>query len=199
MAVLLGMNTDIQPIVPYTPSEASPMFPTPMPPFLEDVTPSPSASPTPYRNTTGNESTSWDNQNIVMTENRLAPHRNLLKGHSMQPAILASQPHPLVPSRSEGSIPSAECTTTVSPLIACLEATAQQGDPLTSKRGSTCNPLDKYTNVEMPTIHDASPTVVLDCIDLALIFKWEQCPGEKLLALPFDTIDYNVETYATTG
>ena len=51
----------------------------------------------------------------------------------------------------------------------------------------------------MPTIHDASPTAVLDCVDLVLVSTWEQHPGEKLLALPFDTIAYNVDTHADIG
>jgi hypothetical protein len=110
-----------------------------------------------------------------MTENRPAPCHNLAKNLSMWPATLASQPCPLMLLRSEGSIPTVEHShmTTISPLVACLEAAAQQTDPLASKRGSTRDPLDKYTNAEMPAVHDASPTAILDCIDLMLISTWE--------------------------
>jgi len=191
-------NTDIQPIVPYTPSEASPTLPPiPMTPFMEDDTPSPPASPTPRRNKAANGPIPRNDQDVVMTDDRSAPRRNPTKGFPLLPTDLASQPRPLMLSRSEGSIPNAEHsnTTNALPLVARLEAAAQQDDTLAPKRGTTCDPLDKYMKATMLTIHDAFLTSVLDHIDLALISKWEKCPGEKLLAQPFDTIAYDASMH----
>jgi hypothetical protein len=169
-----------------------------MPPFTEDATPSPPASPTPRRITTQNGTAPPENQDVEMADEGPAPHHNPVTTVPAMPAKVTNQPRPLMLSRSEGSIPNAERShaTNISPLVARLEAAAQQDDPLTPQRGSTRNPLDKYMNAAMPTVHDASPTAILDLVDLRLIAKWETCPGEKLLAQPFDTISQDTSKHA---
>ncbi|KAH9047209.1 hypothetical protein EDB84DRAFT_1557747 [Lactarius hengduanensis] len=49
------------------------------------------------------------------------------------------------------------------------------------------NTLDKYTPGPMPPIQDIHPTAPFDNIDLKLIEEWDTHPGEKLIAVPFDT------------
>jgi hypothetical protein len=39
----------------------------------------------------------------------------------------------------------------------------------------------------MPAIQDTQPTSTMDYLDLNLTGEWETHPGEKLLAIPFDT------------
>jgi hypothetical protein len=96
--------------------------------------------------------------------------------------------------RSEGLIPLSESPTTTAPsaLIARLSAAAAR-ETSDNRRGPSRNPLDKYTNAKMPTVHDAFPTSILDHIDLHLVAKWETCPGEKLLAQPFDNVAQSMD------
>ncbi|KAH9016245.1 hypothetical protein EDB84DRAFT_1567349 [Lactarius hengduanensis] len=50
------------------------------------------------------------------------------------------------------------------------------------------NHLDKYTDGPLPPVQDATPSSVLDHIDIDLLKEWEVQPGEgKLIAVPFDT------------
>lgn len=46
--------------------------------------------------------------------------------------------------------------------------------------------LNKYTEATMPAIYDASPYAPLRYMDLELVDVWENCPGSKLFAHPFD-------------
>ena len=46
---------------------------------------------------------------------------------------------------------------------------------------------EKYTQGPMPPIQDANPTSIFDNINLPLIAEWDSHPGNKLLAIPFDT------------
>ncbi|KAH9022862.1 hypothetical protein EDB84DRAFT_1441096 [Lactarius hengduanensis] len=51
----------------------------------------------------------------------------------------------------------------------------------------TRNALDKYTPSPMPPIQDIHPMVPFDNIDLKLVEELDAHPGEKLIAVPFNT------------
>ena len=111
-----------------------------------------------------------------------------------QPPLAALRcPNPLTISRSKGSIP-ITCATlpTLGPLPslqARLRAAAERNTAPTpnTSGGPPREPIDKYTNTDMPIVHDAHPTAPLDHIDIDLVCEWEKYPAGKLLALPFDT------------
>jgi hypothetical protein len=96
---------------------------------------------------------------------------------------------PLIPSRSEGSIPISgprfPSFAPPSSVTARLEAAAGR-NAIESPNRTPREPIDKYTCTTMPDIHDAHPTAALDFIDIELVTDWEQCPGGKLLAIPFE-------------
>lgn len=49
------------------------------------------------------------------------------------------------------------------------------------------DPLDGYTQAEMPTVQDADPNKIYEYIESAVMDEWESYPGGKLVAIPFDT------------
>jgi hypothetical protein len=164
-------------IAPYTPSDASPT-PPPLPsaPFMDEDTPSPPTSPTPRR------------PSAILTALDNLPSLPTYRTSNSDHNPLTNQPRPLSLSRSDGAIPSTASLQDQPPtsaLIARLSAAAAREDT-DDKRGPLRNPLDKFTKATMPQVHDAHPISILDHIDLTLVVKWEQCPGEKLLAQAFD-------------
>jgi hypothetical protein len=47
------------------------------------------------------------------------------------------------------------------------------------------DPLDNYTDADMPQVHDSHPTTPFQFIHLDLISEWENLTGGKLLIIPF--------------
>ncbi|KAI9508232.1 hypothetical protein F5148DRAFT_1284320 [Russula earlei] len=69
-----------------------------------------------------------------------------------------------------------------------LEAIAKRTHNKTNNRAPQRGPTDKYTAcANFPTVHDAHPAAALDYIDVKCAVDWVQRPGEKLLAIPFDS------------
>ena len=60
----------------------------------------------------------------------------------------------------------------------------------------TRNLLDKYTNADMPPIHYAHPTAILDHLDVNLANDWENLPKGKLLVQPFGPDAKNVAKHS---
>ncbi|KAH9180211.1 hypothetical protein EDB89DRAFT_2061922 [Lactarius sanguifluus] len=71
-------------------------------------------------------------------------------------------------------------------MSARLEELENDNPDHTSRRPAK-NTLDKYTPGPMPLIQDAHPTAPFDNIDHKLVEEWDNHPGAKLIAVPFDT------------
>ena len=158
---------------------------------LDEATPSPFLPPSPT--TRGNHLapplTDPSQPNI---SNDVSMSDPLSHGHATTPKA----PRPLSLSRSEGHIPISHAPLPTpglsSSLRARLEAAAERNATLpNNNRGPLREPIDKYTCATMPDIHVAHPTAALAHIHFDLVTEWENCPGSKLIAIPFDV---DVET-----
>jgi hypothetical protein len=110
---------------------------------------------------------------------------------------MAKHPRPLTISRSESDIPITRATLPqygqpIS-LKARLLAAAERGPFHASNKGTLRSPIDKCTRADMPIVQDAHLTSALDYLDLDLAGEWEEHPGGKLLAIPFDNEIHNRE------
>ena len=117
----------------------------------------------------------------------MAPPPGEAKTHALPPAVTLD-PLPMPVDDVLGLNPQAHDTlppATKSKVLARLEEVASDfaaggGRPL-------CDAAEKYTPGPMPPVQDANPTAIFDNIDLPLVAKWESHPGDKVLAVPFDT------------
>ncbi|KAH9168685.1 hypothetical protein EDB89DRAFT_2073696 [Lactarius sanguifluus] len=136
--------------VPYPQSDPG-GTPPPMtlPPHLNERTPTPPNSPTPYPRTTA----------PTPTQNTLGLR---LQANATTPILKMS---------------------TMSARLKELE----NDNPDHTSRRPAKNTLDKYTPGPMPLIQDAHPTMPFDNIDCKLVEEWDNHPGAKLIAVPFDT------------
>ncbi|KAI9507966.1 hypothetical protein F5148DRAFT_1284558 [Russula earlei] len=58
------------------------------------------------------------------------------------------------------------------------------------------DPIDKYTDCKnFPVVHDPCPTAALDNIDIECAIGWVHHPGDKLLAIPFNTEASELENH----
>lgn len=100
-----------------------------------------------------------------------------------------STPPPAHSSHSEGTVsapraPSPPRENTYS-LMTPIETAAGRSSHSTG-RIPRRDSLKKYTDATMPAIYDALPYSSLQHMDLDLVDEWDNCPGGKLLAHPFD-------------
>ena len=58
-------------------------------------------------------------------------------------------------------------------------------NPNRTGRNPIRDPLDNYTDADMPKVHDAHPSTPFQYINLDLISEWEELEGGKLLVIPF--------------
>jgi hypothetical protein len=183
----------MQSIVAYPHSETSA---TPSPSlinhFPERASPSPSPppSPSPHRTPTSNRlvNPTLTGTHDAMVEDPPANHPE--RGPPLSAPQALARPRPLHATRSEGDIPiiRAPLPTHCPPpsLEARLKAAAERNATPNLNGGLPREPIDKYTNADMPSVHDAHPTAILDHIDIELVGQWEKYAAGKLLALPFD-------------
>ncbi|KAH9046658.1 hypothetical protein EDB84DRAFT_1626407 [Lactarius hengduanensis] len=169
--------TQIELMVPYPQSDPG-GTPPPMtlPPHLNERTPSPPNSPTPHPRTALNTPQASYNtpQDVEMT-----------------PAFLPPQfGPPSTPTQNALGIRLQANTTTpilkMSTMSARLEELENDISDQISRR-PVKNTLDKYTRGPMPLVQDAHPTAPFDNIDRKLVEEWDDHPGAKLIAVPFDT------------
>lgn len=176
-AAALAVDNPRVPIVPYEPSEPSPSpFLSQLTASMEEDSPSPPFSPTPRK-----PSAVLSALDFQPLPNHLSPSEDQV----IATPTLSSLPVPLEPGTSTLSTDNS-LVAPPSALIARLTAAAAR-ETSDDRRGPSHNPLDKYTDAKMPLVQDAYPTSILDHIDIHLVAKWESCPGEKLLAQPFDS------------
>ena len=126
---------------------------------------------------------------------------NLDQTPSRRPAT-TERPRPLTASCSEGSIPVANARPPAvgsrSSILARLEAAAQRKAAATYMNNPSSRPIDKYTKGPMPTVHDPTPTTVLDNINPAFAAQWGNFQTGKLLAIPFGTDALDINTHEIT-
>ncbi|KAF8494743.1 hypothetical protein F5888DRAFT_1636030 [Russula emetica] len=151
------------PIVPYTPSKPCETPPVNMDTFLDEAIPSPFLPPSP---TTRN--------NLPLPP----PLTNLTQPDAPKDVPMSNIPTLRAPISAHGP---------PSSIRARLETAAEHNAISPQTKGTPREPIDKYTRATMPTVHDAHPTAPFDHINIDLITEWENYPGGKLLALPFDT------------
>jgi len=72
-----------------------------------------------------------------------------------------------------------------------VAAAEERGETKPASGPDSWDPLEKYTQGEMPKVHHSHPMALLSDIDINLIGEWEELPDEKLLAQPFG--DYAAE------
>ena len=173
--------------------------PSPTTPLGDRVSPSPPSSPSPIRATTNNTQQAPDpftpTEDITMADTPKPQPKKL-------PTLaLFTNRHPLTSSHSEGEIPITRASlphhSQPSSLKARLQAAAERVITNPSTKGSLRNPLDKYTKAIMPHVQDAHPTSAMDYLDLDLAGEWENHPGGKLLAIPFDTEVHDIESHSS--
>ena len=68
-------------------------------------------------------------------------------------------------------------------------------DNTPSSLPNCCDPLEKYTKGDMPWAQIHHPTSLYDNIDVKTVKRWWNLPGNKLLAIPFDSEVKNSELY----
>ncbi|KAI9449799.1 hypothetical protein F5148DRAFT_1153006 [Russula earlei] len=77
-----------------------------------------------------------------------------------------------------------------------LEAITKCTHTKTTNWDSQRDPIDKYTTYDtFPTVHEVHPVATLDNIDVQHAVDWVQCPGGKLLAIPFDNEAQNINAH----
>ncbi|KAI9434406.1 hypothetical protein F5148DRAFT_1154802 [Russula earlei] len=105
----------------------------------------------------------------------------------------------LTGTRSEASLtttPTSTSSDTATALQTRLEALAKRFTSRPINKDASRDPIDKYTNCEhFPIVHDPHPAVALDNIDIECAVGWVHRPGDKLLAIPFDTEASELETH----
>ena len=84
--------------------------------------------------------------------------------------------------------PSAHVENSVTPLQAILDEEQDLAPPPGNGAGplESHDPLDRFTNAEMPHVYDAHPNAAFEYIDRDVVGVWERYPGSKLIAIPFD-------------
>ncbi|KAH8977775.1 hypothetical protein EDB86DRAFT_2837340 [Lactarius hatsudake] len=150
--------------------------PMTLPPHLNEKTPTPPDSPTPYLRTTVNTPQTSPNtpQDVEMT-----------------PAFPPSHFRPpSTPTQNALGLHLQDNTTTpilkMSTMSARLEELENDNSDQIGRRPAK-NTLDKYTPGPMPLVQDAHPTAPFDNIDRKLVEEWDDHLGAKLIAVPFDT------------
>jgi hypothetical protein len=176
-APLTDISRLSQAIVPYTPSETSPT-PPPLPsaPLMDKDSPSPPTSPTPYRKSAVLSALDSDPFTLLTTQ---APDTE----NSTPPG--PGNAHALTELTTLSLLEVPHTPNLTSSLVARLLAAASC-EITEEHHGQLHNPLKKYTDTDMLQVYDVHPMAILDYINLQLVAKWEQCPGEKLLAQAFD-------------
>ncbi|KAI0273035.1 hypothetical protein BGY98DRAFT_1099623 [Russula aff. rugulosa BPL654] len=76
-------------------------------------------------------------------------------------------------------------------------AAKERGTKINTNSTTTKDPIDKYTNAEMPIVHYSHPTTALDFIDVEQIGDWDNLLDRKLLAHPFGHKVKNTRSHQT--
>ena len=95
---------------------------------------------------------------------------------------------PLTISHSEGDITITHARLTTGQPISLhdhLLAKQECNTLLNPGKTNPCNPLNKYTNDDMPKVHVTDPMAILNLIDINLVIEWENYTNRKLLTIPF--------------
>lgn len=71
-------------------------------------------------------------------------------------------------------------------ILACLDAVSEN-EQNANQQNRIGIPIDKYTDVVMPDIHNNSPAALLEGLDKAQVKSWLNLQTGKVLARPFDT------------
>ncbi|KAH9020814.1 hypothetical protein EDB84DRAFT_1441687 [Lactarius hengduanensis] len=145
-----------------------------LPTHMSENSPSPPTSPTPPPRTTVNtpQPSFAIPQDVDMTPAPL--HHSLPSTPTQNVLGIRLQPSETTPILKMSSI------------VARLEEVENDNLGRTGRLPAR-NALDKYTPGPMPPIQDIHPTAPFDNIDLKLVEEWDAHPGEKLIAVPFDT------------
>ncbi|KAH9077708.1 hypothetical protein EDB83DRAFT_2311410 [Lactarius deliciosus] len=168
---------------PYPQSDPS-VTPPPikLPTHLSEKSPSPPTSPTPPPRTTFN-----------------APQPSFVTPQDVDMRPVPPRPSPpSTPTQNGLGLRLQPTETTpilkMSTIVARLEEVENDNLGMTG-RLSTRTALDKYTPGPMPLIQDTHPTAPFDNIDLKLVEEWDGHQGEKLLAIPFDTEAWDINSH----
>ena len=159
-------------------------LPLPLPPTLENGSPSPPTTPTH-----GSKSPDGPNQARLLTF--LTTARASTKetpattnGSNATPTIMetTSAPQETIPPQLPEGPPLAADIPSVWDLI----TGGTDPDDAPSSLPNRRDPLEKYTKGAMPWAQIHRPTSLYDDIDVDTVVKWWSFPGSKLLAIPFD-------------
>ena len=117
-----------------------------------------------------------------------------------QPSKMSTVRRPLVASISDGDITIIHAPRPSIGKLASLQdrllAAKERNSLSQPTKGSQRNPLDKYTNTDMPKVHIADPTATFLHIDINLVVEWENYARGKLLAIPFGTEVYDLDKHS---
>lgn len=104
-------------------------------------------------------------------------------------AIEQIPPHAPNQEQADNGNPQPQEENSITPLQAILDEEQDSESPNGSGPSpfETHDPLDKFTNAEMPQVYDAHPNAAFEFIDREVIGVWERYPGGKLIAIPFDS------------
>lgn len=153
------------------------------------TTPSPPASPSPQGQNTNSP---------FMLGPHQSPPSTQPTGTGMQvddqenaAALGAEHPPPPPPTQVQPINQDAQVQeeNTVTPLQAIMdEEEEEQNTPMGNGTGplESYDPLDRFTNAEMPQVYDAYPNAAFEYINREVLGVWERYPGSKLIAIPFD-------------
>jgi hypothetical protein len=76
---------------------------------------------------------------------------------------------------------------------------AAQGDVNNTQHAPIKSPLDKYTpGQDMPRVQDTFPATAIANIDLAVLDKWVNNEGMKILLIPFENKAHDPDLHADT-
>ncbi|KAI9510911.1 hypothetical protein F5148DRAFT_1147195 [Russula earlei] len=182
------------PMVPYSPTKPDTSQSPPYDPMLDDTSPTSPKSPTPF--CTNLVSDSDDAlEDITMRDTHITSlYTPQTREEDSTPKCAC-----LAGTRSEASLtttPTSVSSDTATALQTCLEALAKHFTSCPINKDASHDPIDKYTNCEhFPVVHDPHPTAALDNINIECTVGWVHRPGDKLLAIPFDTEASELETH----
>ena len=95
------------------------------------------------------------------------------------------------------SIDTSALNTSATSLKDRVIAAKERGTKINTNSTTTRDPIDKYTNADMPIVHYSHPTAALDFIDVEQVGDWDNLPDGKLLAHPFGHKVRNTRSHQT--